>query len=332
MSLTQGEPLPSIQTTKDIETTGPEWYTDYLESIAQAGTPYLSRTGEELVAGLSPTQSAAIAAAPERMGAYTAPMGASQEALTGLTDINLYDDYVKNLMSGYEQDVIDEMARQQQQNMQRYMLPTLKGAFVGSGGLGGQRYAGALGQMGADVSANLYGQQAALRHKAFQDAMQAGLQQAGIERGAASDLGQIGSLESQAAEREARTLMDLGGTERDVQQQRLLAPLATAGTVANLFSNLKVPSTVSEEAYGPIPGAYSTSPLAQIAGLGSLFASGSGGQSAVGGLTDFLGRVGGWIGGQFPSIDLGGGNSGSSSGGENAFDPNDPSGWGLTTD
>lgn len=327
MSLTQGEPLPNITTTKDIETTGPEWYTNYLQDIATAGSPYLSKTGEELVAGLSPTQSAAIAAAPGRMGAYTTPMDTSQAALTGLTDIDLYDDYVKDLMSGYEQDVIDEMARQQQQNMQRYLLPTLKGAFVGSGGLGGQRYAGALGQMGADVSANLYGQQAALRHKAFTDAMQAGLQQAGIERGSAFDLAQTGSLESQAAEREARTLMDLGATERDIAQQRLLAPLATAGTVANLFSNLKVPSTVSETAVGPIPGAYSTSPLAQIAGLGTLFASGAGGQSAVGGLADILGRVGSWVGNQFPS------SGSSSSSGEVDLGTNvDPDGWGLTID
>jgi hypothetical protein len=317
MSLTQGEPLPNITTTKDIETTGPEWYTDYLENIAQAGAPFLDKTGEELVAGLSPTQSAALAAAPGQMGAYTTPMGASQEALTGLTDIDLYNDYIKNLMSGYEQDVIDEMARQSQVNMQRYMLPTLKGAFVGSGGLGGQRYAGALGQMGADVSANLYGQQAALRQKGFTDAMNAALQQAGLERGAAFDLSQAGALESQAAEREARTLMDLGGTERDVQQQRLLAPLATAGTVANLFSNLKVPSTVSETAVGPIPGAYSTSPLSQIAGLGTLFASGAQGTSAIEGFGDVLGQLGGYISSQFPSF-----GSGDTSGGSNTVSPN----------
>lgn len=329
MSLTQGEPLPNITTTKDIETTGPEWYTDYLEEIAGAGTPFLSKTGEELVADLSDTQTEAIAGAKTGLD-VSDTMGAATGALSGLTDIDLYNDYVKNLMSGYEQDVIDEMARQQQQNLQRYMLPTLQGAFVGSGGLGGQRYAGALGQMGADVAANLYGQQAALRHKAFQDAMQAGLQQAGIERGAATDLGQVGSLESQAAEREARTLMDLGATEREVDQQRLLAPLATAGTVANLFANLKVPSTVSETAVGPIPGAYSTSPLSQIAGLGTLFASGSSGQSAVGGFTDFLSNIGSWIGSQFPGSSTTTGDT--SGGGENAFDPNDPSGWGLTID
>lgn len=327
MSLTQGEPLPNITTTKDIETTGPEWYTDYLEDIAGAGKPFLDKTGSELVAGLSQTQQDAITGAKEDLPGYQTSMDTSQTALTGLTDIDLYNDYIKNLMSGYEQDVIDEMARQSQVNMQRYMLPTLKGAFVGSGGLGGQRYAGALGQMGADVAANLYGQQAALRQKGFSDAMQAALQQAGIERGAASDLAQTGALESQAAEREARTLMDLGASEREVEQQRLLAPLATAQQVANLYANLKVPSTVSETYVGPIPGAYSTSPLAQIAGLGSLFASGAGGTSAIEGFGSVLGDIGSWIGSKFGDLDL------SAGGGETDLGTNaDPDGWGLTID
>lgn len=318
MSLTQGEPLPNITTTKDIETTGPEWYTDYLEQIAGAGAPFLDKTGEQLVAGLSQTQQDAISGAKTGLDVGDT-MGTATGALSGLTDIDLYNDYVKNLMSGYEQDVIDEMARQQQTNLQRYLLPSLKGAFVGSGGLGGQRYAGALGQMGADVSANLYGQQAALRQKAFTDAMQAGLQQAGIERGAAMDLGQVGSLESQAEQREAQTLMELGGAERDIEQQRLLAPLATAGTVANLFSNLKVPSSVSETYVGPIPGAYSTSPLSQIAGLGALFASGAGGQSAIEGFGNVLGDIGSWIGGKFGD---GSSSGGTSSGGSNYVSPN----------
>lgn len=325
MSLMQGDPLPNITTTKEVETTGPEWYTDYLEDIAGTGETFLSKTGSDLVADLTPEQRAAIAAAPGALD-VSDTMGTATGALSGLTDIDLYNDYVKGLMSGYEQDVIDEMARQQQQNLQRYMLPSLKAGFVGSGGLGSQRYASALGQMGADITSNLYGQQAGLRHKAFTDAMNAALQQAGIERGAAMDLSQAGSLESQAAEREARTIMDMGEIERRIENEQALAPLATAKASADLLANLKVPSTVSETYTGPIPGAYSTSPLAQIAGLGTLFASGAGGTSAAGGFADFLGGVGSWIGSQFPS-------SNATSGGKVDFGTNvDPEGWGLTLD
>jgi hypothetical protein len=54
-----------------------------------------------------------------------------------------------------------------------------------------------------------------------------------------------------------------------------------------------VPSTVSEKASAPIPGAYSNSPLSQIAGLGSLFASGpNGGVSAASGFTDAASKLG----------------------------------------
>lgn len=281
MSLLQGDPLPSIETTKDVETTGPEWYTDYLEQLAGTGEGFLEKTGTELVPGLTPDQQALIAGAGTTMGGYQAPMEGAQTALTGLTDIDLYGDYMSKMMDMYEQDVVDEMARQQQMNLQRYLMPTLKGGFVGSGGLGGQRYAGALGQMGADVTANLLGQQAKLRQEGFGDIMNAALRQAEIERGAASDLGSLANIESQASERELKTLADLYEAQRTIEQNQALAPLTAAKSAADIFANLKVPSTVSERAFGPIPGAYSNSPLSQIAGLGTLFAAGAGGTSAI---------------------------------------------------
>lgn len=287
----QGEPLPSIETTKDVVTTGPEWYTDYLENLATTGADFVGTPGTELVAPLTEAQETMISRAPSALAAYEAPMGQAETALTGLTDIDLYGDYMSGMMDKYEQDVVDEMARQQQINLQRYLMPTLKGGFVGSGGLGGQRYAGALGQMGGDVAANLLGQQAKLRQEGFGEIMNAALRQAEIERGAASDLGTLGGLESQAAEREMRTLQDILESEREIEQQQLLAPLTAAKSAADIFANLKVPSTVSETALGPIPGAYSSSPLSQIAGLGTLFAAGSGGKSAIEGFGDFLSLV-----------------------------------------
>lgn len=295
MSWMQGDPLPSIETTKDVETTGPEWYTDYLQSLAGAGAQYVDQTGQDLVAPMTYGQEQMYARAPSALSGYEAPITGAQTALSGLTDIDLYGDYMSGMMDKYEQDVVDEMARQQQVNLQRYLMPTLKGGFVGAGGLGGQRYAGALGQMGADVEASLLGQQAQLRQKGFGDIMNAALRQAEVERGAASDLGTMAGIESQAAEREMRTLSDLYETEREIEQQRRLAPLTAAKSAADIFANLKVPSTVSETAFGPIPGAYSTSPLSQIAGLGTLFAAGTGGTSAIEGFGDFIGAIPGAI-------------------------------------
>jgi hypothetical protein len=301
MSLTQGEPLPSIETTKEIETTAPDWYTDYLKDLATAGQKFIGAEADKLVAPLGDIQKNLFENVETGITSYTDPFEDAETALTGLTDIDLYGDYIQNLMDKYEDDVVQEMARQQQMDMQRYLLPTLKGAFVGSGGLGGQRYAGALGQMGGDVAANLAGQQAQLRQKGFSEAMQAALRQAEIERGAASDLTQLGAAESQATERSARALADIGAIQRGYQQERLLAPLSAAKSAADIYANLKVPSTVMETAKGPIPGAYSTSPLSQIAGLGTLFAAGTGGKSAIEGFSDFLGAIPGAIRG-FGSI------------------------------
>lgn len=303
----QGEPLPSIETTKDIETTGPDWYTDYLESLATAGGEFVGAPGADLVAPLTEAQQTMVSRAPTALASYETPIAGAEAALTGLTNFDLYGDYMTGMMDRYEDDVVQEMARQSQLNLQRNLLPTLKGGFVGAGGLGGQRYASALGQMGGDVAANLLGQQAQLRQKGFSEAMNAALRQAEIERGAAADLGTLGGIESQAAEREMRTLGDVLEMERENEQLKLLAPLTAAKSAADIFANLKVPSTVSETAFGPIPGAYSSSPLAQIAGLGTLFAAGTGGKSAIEGFGDFIGAIPGAvraIGSLFPDTGL----------------------------
>ena len=49
-----------------------------------------------------------------------------------------------------------------------------------------------------------------------------------------------------------------------------------------------------------MPGAYSTSPLSQIAGLGTLFASGAGGTSAIEGIGDVFSDITGGIRKFFP--------------------------------
>lgn len=301
MSLTQGEALPDVETTKTVDTTGPSWYTDYLEDLATAGTDYIGALPEDLVAGLTEEQKEMLTGASTGLTGYTDPLASAETGLTKLTDFDLYDDYAQALMDQYDEDVIQEMARQQQVNLQRYMLPTLKGAFVGSGGTGSQRYGGALGQLGGDVIANLYGQQAKLKSEGFQNALNAALRQAEIERGAASDLSTLGAIESQAAERAYKTYSDLLEQERAIEQQKLLAPLAASKEAADIFANIKVPSTVTEEYVGPMPGAYSNSPLSQIAGLGTLFASSENGKSAWTGLSDAASGIWGEVKKLFPS-------------------------------
>jgi hypothetical protein len=83
MSLTQGEALPDVETLKEVETTGPDWYTDYLENLATAGTKYLGVpdpvTGEVpeqgLVAGLTEAQKAMLTGASTGIDRVPDPAG-----------------------------------------------------------------------------------------------------------------------------------------------------------------------------------------------------------------------------------------------------------------
>lgn len=287
MSLLQGSPLPNITTTKDIKTLGPDWYNQYLQDLSKPGQALTSQTGEQLVSPLTELQRGAISGAPADLSRYEDLMREAAEtsrtAAQGVTP-----ESIQMFMNPYTSGVVDEMARLQQQNLQRNLLPTLKGAFVGTGGVGSQRMAGALGQMGADVQANLLGQQQKALEGGYNKALDAALAQAGLTRQAAETQRAISQTDLETAIKSLEEQYGLGAKEQQFEQSKILAPVAAAKSAADVYANLKVPTTVSETATGPIPGAYSTSPLAQIAGLGSLFASGAGGTSAASGVLNMF--------------------------------------------
>lgn len=292
MSLLQGSPLPNITTTKDVKTLGPDWYNQYLQDLSKPGQALAAQTGEQLVSPMTEMQRGALAAAPGDLSRYEALMREAAEtsrtAAQGVTP-----ESIQSFMNPYTSGVVDEMARLQQQNLQRNLLPTLKGAFAGTGGFGSQRMMGALGQMGADVQANLLGQQQKALEGGYNKALDAALAQAGLTRQAAETQRAISQTDLDTAIKALEEQYGLGSKEQQFEQSKILAPVAAAKSAADVYANLKVPTTVSETAVGPVPGAYSTSPLAQIAGLGSLFASGAGGTSAAGGILNMLRGFGG---------------------------------------
>jgi hypothetical protein len=290
MSVFQGSPLPNITTDKTVTTQGPDWYNQYLTSLAAPGTAMVGKTGAELTAPMSSLQTGALAAAPDALTRYQDLMSsASEDAQTAAQGVT--PEMVQSFMNPYTTGVVDEMSRLSQQNMQRNLMPSLKAAFTGTGGMGSQRMMSALGQMGTDVARNLTGQQTAALQKGYSDAVSSALAQAGLlQKGAQLESG-VASADLQAALDEIAGAYGLGSKEQAFRQSQITAPLTTAKAAADVFANLKVPSTVGEKYTGPIPGAYSTSPLAQIAGLGSLFASGAGGTSAAQGLIKSLGGL-----------------------------------------
>ena len=293
MSLLQGDPLPNIDTTKTVDTTGPDWYTTYLEGLAKPGTDLLTKTGSELVAPMSGLQTGVLDTAKTGgLGGYESMLGDAGDTAK-LAAAGITPEMIQSFMNPYTSNVVNEMGRLSGQSLQRSLIPSLKGAFAGNGAFGSQRMYNAMGQMGADVQANLLGAQTKQLASGYDSALKAAMDQSGLYRQAAETEKGLATSELDLKLKELERLYNLGGEEQKLEQSEIMAPLSAATGAANVFSNVKVPSTVSEKASAPIPGAYSTSPLAQIAGLGSLFATGSnGGTSAASGFGNAIGSLG----------------------------------------
>ena len=322
MSLTQGAALPDVTVKQTAATTAPDYYTNYLSNLATTGQAQVTgavNDPSKMVAGFGELQNAVLQAAPSTLQAYATPLQAG-EATAAEVAKGVGGQQIANFMNPYTSGytnaqgvrmpgVVDEMERLQQQNIQRNIMPQLKAGFVGTGGLGGQRYANALGQSTADMQSNLLGAQTGALQQGYKDAMNAALQQAQIQNQTAMTQGQLTNIEATAGQSALKTGMDLGGQEQALRQAKINAPLTTAANAAQLLRGYTVPTSTSQEYKGPLPGAYSASPLQQIAGLGALFASGQGGTSPFQGFQRALGSIlssptsGGGVGTIFPGLD-----------------------------
>jgi hypothetical protein len=163
----------------------------------------------------------------------------------------------------------------------------MKAGFVGQGGLGSQRYAGALGQTMAEMQSNLTGQQYGALSKGYSDALKASLDELQLQNEAARTQTGLAEKAQSLGLTEAGALTKAGAERQAFEQAKLDYPLKTALEAAGLMRGMQVPTTQTETRTGPLPGAYETSDLANV--LGILTALGSirtGGGSSVGG--DFL--------------------------------------------
>ena len=305
----EGTVAPSVDTLKTVGTAAPGFYTDYLTGLAGAGTTALARPSGEQVAPLTAMQTAGYAAIPSAATSYQPQLSAAQTT-AGTAAAGATPESIQGFMNPYTQNVVQEMERLSQQNVQRNVLPSLKAGFVGSGNLGSQRYAGALGQSMADIQQNLTGQQYGALSKGYGEALQAALQQARDQSSAARTQGDLAKAEQEMGLTGAAAMTKGGAEQQAFQQAQIDAPLKTATNVSALMRGLEIPKVTTEAYKGPMAGVYGTSPLSQIAGLGSLFGSTSGGTSAIKGVSDFIKGLGG--GAALPS---GGGAGGGGSGG-----------------
>jgi hypothetical protein len=283
MAITQGAPLPDIKTTDTRVDTAPDYYTNYLTDLSKAGQGALARTPQEGIAAYDALQSVGYGQIPEAAGAYKPGLSAAQDTL-GRAAQGVTGQRVQDLMNPYTGAVVDEMERLQQQSLQRSVLPTLKAGFVGTGGIGGQRYAGALGQAMSDAQRNLMGQQSQALQTGYSEALKTALgelpflTQAGQQQAAAAKMEQDLGLTGAGA-------LTKAGAERQAYEQSLLDyPLKTATTASGLMRGYQVPTTQTSTKIGPgTAGQYQKSDLENVLGVLSLIGSAYGGTSGAGG-------------------------------------------------
>jgi hypothetical protein len=268
MGFAQGDPLPNI--TEKTNVTTPDWYTNLATSLSNTTQGALNRTAAQGVAAQDPLQQQAYGATAAAANAYQPGLNnATATANQAAQGINY--DQIQNYMDPYRNNVVNEMGRLANQNFQRNVLPGMAGQFVGTGALGGQRYANAMGQSAADFQSNLTGQQYGALSKAYNDAVNAAKSQSELQNNAAITQGNLATA-AQTNALKGNEAMNTAGMRQQAYQQSLLDfPLSNAVNAANVMRGYAVPQ--SQTWTGPKAGSYQMSPLQQILGVGSLLGS-----------------------------------------------------------
>ena len=293
MSITQGAPLPDIKTTETRTDNAPSYYTNHLTNLAAAGANAMSRSPTQSVAGYDPLQVMGYSGLPAAATAGQEGINAAQDT-AGQAAKGITQERIQALLNPYTANVVDEMGRLSQQNVQRNLLPTMKAGFVGTGGLGSQRYANALGQSLADVQAGLTGQQYGALSQGYTQALKGALDEASLQNQVAQTQGKLSDIEQTQALTGAGALTKAGAERQAYQQSLLDAPLKTATTASGLYRGLTVPGGQTSTFVGPKAGSYQTSDLANILGTLTMLGSTAGGKGmqtvagAGAGLVDYL--------------------------------------------
>jgi hypothetical protein len=277
-SLTQGDPLPDITQTTTKATEAPSYYTDYLSGLSQAGQTALARPADQLIAGYDPLQTTGYGQFESAAGAYKPGLAQAQQYLGEGAGVSEQD--INRFMNPYTKNVVDEMGRLAQQNLQRNVMPSLKASAVGLGDLGSRRYATALGQSAEDIQRGLTGQQYGALSAGYKQALDTALAEAGLQQKAAGLEGDLAKMEQVLGLSGAEALTKAGAERQALEQAKIDAPLKQAANVAALMRGYQVPLDTTEVFKGPKAGSYATSPLSNVMGIASILAA-SGKDSAL---------------------------------------------------
>jgi hypothetical protein len=293
---------PNVNTTQTTQTIAPSQYLGFLSALGTAGTNALSPTqtlqgnlaeGAPYVAPLSQLQND-IYGSPsgqqnteKLLQAGLAPLTAGATTASNAAQ-NIGSSQINNFLNPYVADVNRNLETNTAQNINQSILPALQAMGVSSGSTGSQRLMNATGQALGGIQQGLGAQESTNLAQAYKDAVSQALQQQQNQGQIAGVQGQLGTGLTNATVSGLNAGAGLGAQSQAQQQALINAPLATANNVASLLKGYTIPTTSTQTYSGPA-SSYGASPLAQIAGLGSLFASGTNGTSAVQGLMNTFG-------------------------------------------
>ena len=295
MAFLQGEPLPDVTVTTTKKDEAPTYYTDFLSGLAGAGKTGMASTAATGIAGYDPMQTAGYGQVPGAAASYLPGLTAAQQSVAGLTG-GLDTSRISELMDPYRANVVQEMGRLSQQNVQRNVLPSLAAGFVGSGGLGSSRYAGALGQSMADIQSGLTGQQYGALSKGYSEALNAALKEQEDQIQATKLQGDLAARAQDLGLTGAGALTKAGAERQAYEQAKLDYDMKQATAAAALMRGYQVPITQTETRVGPMAGAYQTSGLQDLTSITSLLGSAAAGRAGDN-LTNWLKTAKDWMAG-----------------------------------
>ena len=248
----EGRPLADITTTTTATT--PSWYTNPVSQASQIASSQMgtTTTGADGKPVFTPKTAAEGVAAqdPLQLQGYAATPGAASSYIPGITSAQqtagsaasaMNPAGIQQFMNPYIQNVTNEQARLANQNFQRNVLPVLGGAFVGTGALGSQRYASALGQAGADFQANLTGQQNKSLADAYSSALTGAYNQGNLQNAVAQTQGTLAGKQQELGLKGASALTSAGAAQQAYKQSLLDFPLTNAVNSMKVLSGLTIP-------------------------------------------------------------------------------------------
>jgi hypothetical protein len=325
MSLTQGAPLPDVNSSQTQTTTAPDWYNNYLQNIASRSS---AAADNAKFIGIQPMQQASYDLANANVGNYQPSLTSAKDITQGTlgmsavnnatplinkSSANAYEN-VGSYMSPYISNVVDQIGKLGTRQIQQTLAPNTTSGIVGSGQFGSKRGAEALGQTIRDANQNILTTQTGALNTGYQNAMtqaQADLQrqgQLGLGLGAlttsdiasrlaaGTNMGSLAKLTQDLGIGDVSTLNQLGTQQQTILQNEQLFPLQVAALAAAPMRGYQVPMTSTAAFVGPQAGSYQPSDLSSILGGGTLLAAltkpqNAAGDSSLSNITGALGKL-----------------------------------------